>query len=112
MARSALERLITDFNYSREDWRLSLSAQNLLREIFISLNFDELGLKGLKSPEERRLAQQKAIERLPGFLGELAAEAEKVSTEEKSGDERVIGAIFVSFRIKKWFEGCGCLPRD
>lgn len=112
MARSSFERLITDFNHGREEWRLSLSAQNVLREIFMSFSSDEIGVVGLEKPEQRRLAQQKAIESLPDFLGELVKQAENVPADKRSGDEKVIGAIFVSQHIKRWADKCGCLPRD
>jgi hypothetical protein len=112
VARNPLERHLADFNNNRIEWRLSLSAQNVIRENFVSLATDEIGVRKLTRPEERRLAQQQAIEHLPGFLSALVAKAEGIPPENRSGDEKVLGAIFVTQHMRLWAINCGCWQED
>lgn len=112
MPRTLIEKHLVDFNHGREEWRLTLSAQNIIRENFVSLFTDEIGVKGLRTPDDRRSAQQQAIKNLPGFLNRLVEEAAKIPPERRSGDEKVIGAIYVTQHIGWWAIPCGCWQED
>ena len=108
-----VEDKLLDFNRGGL-WRLSLPAQIVIQQFFISLATDQVGLIGLREPKMRQSAQQKAQDNLEGFLGYLSEQAEALDKDARSGDEKVIGAIFAIQKVGGWAEmiGCGCLPRN
>jgi len=112
MPRTFIEEHLAGFNRDRDEWRLSLSAQNIIREVFFSLGTDEIGLKGLYESKDRDAARKQAITNLPGFLKRLADAAAEIPKEKRSGDEKVIGAIYVTQHIGWWAIPCGCWQED
>ena len=105
---------IRDFETNRE-WRLSLPAQVVIQQTFLSIGADIIGMGEFANLPGRRFAMNKALETLPLFLDHLAeAAAAEVAKREGTGQEtRSIGAIFVLQYVNIWATmfGCGCWPR-
>ena len=112
MPRARIEQIIEEFNDGGTGWRLSLGAQNVIREIVSGLRTDDIGLVGLREPQQRTIAVRSALERLPEFLKELAGKADNIPAERRSGDERVIGAIYVTQNIGLWARICPCWQHE
>jgi hypothetical protein len=112
MPRARIEEIIDEFNKDGTGWRLSLGAQNVIREIVLGLGTDDIGLVGLREPQQRTIAVRTALERLPNFLKELGDRANNITVDHRSGDERVIGAIYVTQNIGLWAQICPCWQRE
>jgi hypothetical protein len=104
---------------AHSEWRLSLPAQVVIQQTFVSLATDIIGMGDLINPPGRRFSVDKALETLPSFLNYLAETAAPLAAEaaKREGVEqeetRNIGAIFVLQHVDTWATmfGCGCWPR-
>jgi hypothetical protein len=112
MANSLGEQLDAIFAAfeQKTDWRLSLPAKVIIQQGIISIGMDTLGMGDYAQPNARGPAIQVALSKLPTFLDDLKAEAEKRPNAEN--DSRIIGGIFVLQHAKSWktLFGCACWP--
>jgi hypothetical protein len=116
-AQQRVGERLRDFEASSE-WRVSLPAQVVIQQTFLSLGTDIIGMGELTNPPGRRFAIDKALETLPSFLNYLAETAAPLAAEaaKREGVEqetRNIGAIFVLQHVHTWATmfGCPCWPR-
>jgi hypothetical protein len=114
MPRHPVEQIIDEFHKQEGEtgWHLSVGAQNVIREVFLGLQTDDIGLVGLQEFAKRQEATATALVELPRFLNELAQQARAIPADRRSGDGKVIGAIYVTQNIGIWARVCPCWQRE
>ncbi len=108
----AFDRKLVEFQ-SESHWRLSLSAQAILRHAFIALMTDYLGLPGYTTSAKREEIQGRVLETMERFLSEIAEKAEAAADKQGlTSEQKTIGAIFILQNIKRLAEmiSCECWP--
>ncbi len=109
----ALDQKLAEFQqYS--GWRLSLPAQIVLQQAFVSLETDHLGLRGYTHADSRKSMQSLVLGNVERFLNEITYKAGEAVKEQNlaSKEERLIGAIYVMQNMKMLADmiSCECWP--